>query len=183
MTSKVVVLKQSCGTTVWKMDDEMRRHLVSENSSDTFCRLCFSQIHKLHKLFPPNGQPHHLLVKKIEFCIGICITFSKDSNSCICTKCVGLIEEFFRFKQLCGANEQWTKEYFFNRMIGESPDTSEVTVENNNESDFKSCSPLLTIDTERTNSSCDFNSKISEPQWQTNQKVGTRNAGTRINEW
>ncbi|KXJ78148.1 hypothetical protein RP20_CCG005416 [Aedes albopictus] len=83
--------------------------LIREYASETFCRLCFSQIHELHRLFPPSGQPNKLLVQKIEYCTNVGITFTKDSNACICTKCIALLEEFFRFKQLCNANEQWLK--------------------------------------------------------------------------
>lgn len=95
------------------MDDPQRNGLgdalIREYASETFCRLCFSQIHELHRLFPPSGQPNKLLVRKIDYCTNVDITFTNDSNACICTKCIALLEEFFRFKQLCNANEQWLK--------------------------------------------------------------------------
>ncbi|XP_062536088.1 uncharacterized protein LOC134205143 [Armigeres subalbatus] len=97
------------------MDDPQRStigdSLIREYSSETFCRLCFSQIHELHRVFPPNGQPNKLLVRKIQYCTNIDITFGKDSNACVCTKCIALVEEFFRFKQLCSSNEQWLEIY------------------------------------------------------------------------
>lgn len=125
--------------------------LIREYSSETFCRLCFSQIHELHRVFPTNGQPNKLLVKKIEYCTDIGITFGKDSNACICTKCIALVEEFFRFKQLCSSNEQWLKVDFNGNHVAPVSRSETVTdqapVNTALGSSNSSCS-LLTIDTE-----------------------------------
>ncbi|XP_065077787.1 uncharacterized protein LOC135701012 [Ochlerotatus camptorhynchus] len=135
------------------MDDSQRNlfsvnyDLIREYSSETFCRLCFSQIHELHRVFPTNGQPNKLLVKKIEYCTDIGITFGKDSNACICTKCIALVEEFFRFKQLCSSNERWLKVDFNDNHVAPVGRSETVTGQAQLNSSNRSCS-LLTIDTD-----------------------------------
>ncbi|XP_058840301.1 uncharacterized protein LOC131695792 [Topomyia yanbarensis] len=120
-------------------------------------QLCFSQIYELHRIFPPNGQPNQLLVKKIGYCIEIGITFVKDSNACICTKCVGLIEEFFRFKQLCSANEQWLKSDHHGHVATSAHPGPDVDVQEQGLLvKSHSCSSLLTIETEQVNTSDDY---------------------------
>ncbi|XP_058467725.1 uncharacterized protein LOC131440454 [Malaya genurostris] len=145
------------------MDDSRRmslsanHDLVREHSNGTFCRLCFSQIYELHRIFPPNDQPNQLLVKKIGYCTDISITFVKDSNACICTKCIGLVEEFFRFKQLCSANEQWLKsDYHGHVATSAHPDQELVIQDGELLTKSQSCSSLLTIETEQINTSEDF---------------------------
>lgn len=116
--------------------------MASERSIGAFCRLCFSQVHELHRIFPPMGAPNRLLVRKIEYCTGIGVSFAADSNASICAKCVGLTEELFRFKQLCGANERWLK-----MDAGDEHVAAELLVPPAARPD--SCASLLTIATEQ----------------------------------
>ncbi|KAL9693965.1 hypothetical protein quinque_013250 [Culex quinquefasciatus] len=122
------------------MDDSSQSELARSNGA--FCRLCFSQVHELHRIFPPTGAPNRLLVRKIEYCTGIGVSFGADSNASICAKCVGLTEELFRFKQLCGANERWLKMDAGGEHVAE-----ELLMPPAARPD--SCASLLTIETEQ----------------------------------
>ncbi|XP_001664158.2 uncharacterized protein LOC5578977 [Aedes aegypti] len=141
------------------MDDPQRNGfedaLIREYSSETLCRLCFSQIHELHRIFPPNGHPNKLLVRKIQYCTDIDVSFAKDSNACICTKCIALLEEFFRFKQLCNANEQWLKVDGNGNHVasgGKSPVIGDLTSHNPLQDSFNSSCSMITIGTDDGNS-------------------------------
>lgn len=94
-------------------------------------------------------------MRKIQYCTDIDVSFAKDSNACICTKCIALLEEFFRFKQLCNANEQWLKVDGNGNHVasgGKSPVIGDLTSHNPLQDSFNSSCSMITIGTDDGNS-------------------------------
>ncbi|KAL1397243.1 hypothetical protein pipiens_009895 [Culex pipiens pipiens] len=109
-----------------------------------FCRLCCLQKDELSRFFPPNGTPNQLLIFKIEYCTGICVSYATDRNASICAKCIERTEKLFRFKQLCVANERWLK-----MENGSASVVPACTLTEDRMISAASCESLLTIGTEQ----------------------------------
>uniref|UniRef100_A0A8D8CPL7 (northern house mosquito) hypothetical protein n=1 Tax=Culex pipiens TaxID=7175 RepID=A0A8D8CPL7_CULPI len=127
------------------MDISFQKTLIP-TFNGAFCRLCCLQKDELCRLFTPNGTPNQLLIFKIEYCTGICVSNATDGNASICAKCIERTEKLFRFKQLCVANERWLK--MENGSASVDPAYSGTLTEDRMIS-ADSCESLLTIGTEQ----------------------------------
>lgn len=68
---------------------------------DNYCRLCFVKAFKLRCVFPYGENPDNDLFRNISELALVKLNSTREPDSCVCSRCVSIIEDFKKFRRQC----------------------------------------------------------------------------------